>query len=540
MKKFSSLQLSVLWLTLLAPAAFAKKIDVKWGVIAGAYEYEYQLSRQSDFSGTTERSGSTKNLYFVTDLGPGVYFLRVRGVDEKSRPGSWSQGVRLVVEANSLELVRPAAGDTMELAAGGAPLLIEWTAVEGAEDYQIQLQQKTQQRNLISPTNTVRVDGLQAGSWQLSVQARTNGQVIQKSKTIAFNVAVNPKPKPIVYSPMPGETTVAWDHFTIRWLNNAVAPKSEVVIRRMGQGQGGVVSREVVYGRAEAFSPKLPPGAYQISVRNLYESMTSEAAVVDVEAKADAMGYHAQYFGLTGQATLGPTLGTTGFENDGYSSEPQKFGHASGEIDFRLTADISSPWGIELGAGARGDRFLDKLFTSATSEEFVNIKATRLQPYASLGARYQMNPLGPSKPLWLRAWMFWRQVEMPVGSNGVINDLVVSAPSFRISNARIYGTGLGAEMRWGGTRSRWDVNGRVDVLIPWFAKGSRLATGGVSMLWPTVELRVTPRVTISSEMRLGIVLGGRMESLTLKEASGKDSKLSSVRVFLMPTLSWDL
>jgi hypothetical protein len=72
--------------------AFAKRIDIKWGSIVGAEKYEYQLSRTESFGGELVRSGSTKNIYFVTDLGPGVYFLRVRGIAEGGRAGAWSQG----------------------------------------------------------------------------------------------------------------------------------------------------------------------------------------------------------------------------------------------------------------------------------------------------------------------------------------------------------------------------------------------------------------------------------------------------------------
>lgn len=520
--------------------AFAKKIDVKWGSILGAEKYEYELNRDQAFTGEKVRAGSTKNLYFVTDLGPGVYFLRVRGVDEQGKPGAWSQGVRYVVEADQVEVLRPANLETVETASEQTPFWVEWTAVDGAEDYQVQFSKGDFQRNLISTTNSMRIDGLKAGQWNVTVLARVNGQVIQKSKVSSFRLVFNPKPKPVIYSPVSGETTIAWDYFTIRWLNNSEAPKSEVVIRRMGVGQSGVVSREIVVGRAQTLAPKLPPGSYQISVTNIYDNMASQSAVVEFVTKEDAMGFHAKYFGVTGHFVLGPTFGYTGFNNPSYGDEARKFSNASGEFDFRLTGDVYNQWGVELGAHARGDRFFDTIENPVT-DGFVNIKSTRIQSNVYLGARYRMNPFGPSKPLWLRAWLFWRQVEMPSGQKGVQNGFITSSnPGFTISNSRAIGTGLGAEMRWGGMRSRWDVVGRLDLLVPWISMSSSFGTGGVSPLWPTVEMRVIPRVTMSPEMRLGLVLGGRLESISFTSDSGKKSSLSSLRAFFMPMLSWDL
>lgn len=528
-----------------ASSAWAKRIDIKWGEIPGAKKYEYQLSRNETFAGDLERSGTTSNLYFVSDLGPGVYFLRVRAVGESSRAGAWSQGTRTVVEATALEIKKPSPKENIEVASETSPFLAEWLAIEGAEDYQVQIKRGKELRTIVSPTNSLRVDGLKAGAWTLSVRARKSGQVIQKSSDVTFNVIINPKPKPIIYSPIAGETAVAWDHFTVRWLNTAASPKSEVVIRRMGD-KSGVISREVIYGAAEALTPKLPPGSYQITVRNIYENMTSEAAVVDITTRADAMGYHSQFLGLTAQLTVGPTLGTTGFQNANYQRATMKSGeskhrHAGGEVDLRLIGDLTSQWGFELGAGARGDSFHDELVPLNTNVGFIGVDSSRLQLGALLGARYKLEPLGPSKPIWLRSWIFWRQIEIPTGGTGGIFDVVSSSdPKLSYSNARVFGTGFGAEMRWGNYRSRWDVLGRLDMLVPWISRGLMLGTGGVSPIWPSLELRIVPRVKISTETRLGISLGGRLERITLKEKSGLNSVYLSNRFFLMPTLSWDL
>lgn len=541
--KFSIKKLSkqiAIVLCVWSSSSFAKKIDIKWGMISGAEKYEYQLNRSEKFSDDMVRSGTTQNLYFVTDLGPGVYFLRVRGIDDEGRAGAWSQGSRIVVEGTALDLVKPVSSESIELASDTSAFVVEWTAVEGADDYQVLLSRGAQVRNIISPTNTLRIDGLKAGIWSLTVTARVSGQVVQKSKEISFKVVINPKPKPIIYSPVSGESTIAWDFFAIRWLNNSATPKSEVTIRRMGAG-GGIVSREMVYGRAETMAPKLPPGSYQISVKNIYDTLSSDVAVVDVLTKEDAMGYHAQYFGVTGHFILGPTFGSTGFKRASYDDAAHKAFNSSGEFEFRLTGDIYDQWGIELGGGIRGDRFSDLVPVSGTGSSYVALNSTRVQPNAFLGARYRIEPLGPSKPIWLRAWLFWRQIEMPISSTGVDGGFVTSdKPGFQISNARVLGTGLGAEMRWGGYRSRWDVNGRVDVLVPWIAHGVLVGTGGVSPLWPTFELRLTPRVVMSTEIKLGLVLGGRLEEVSLKEKSTTSSKLYSLRTFVMPTLSWDL
>jgi hypothetical protein len=537
--RFSNIFL-LLSLVFLSQVASAKRIDVKWGAIAGAAKYEYQLSRNESFTGELVRTGTTRNLYFVTELGPGVYFLRVRSLDDADRPGAWSQGSRMVVEAASMTIHKPSVNEVIEVADSQAPFLAEWSAIEGADDYQVHIKRGKVQRTIISPTNSVRVDGLGAGKWELSVAARAAGQVIQKSAEISFNIHINPKPRPVIYSPVSGESVVAWDNFTVRWLNTSTTPKSEVVIRRMGE-KTGVISRDIVYGKAETLTPMLAPGAYQITVRNIYENMLSEAAVIEIKVVEDAMGYHAKYFGVSGQLTLGPTFGSTGFLKNTYSPNTISSTGMSGELDFRMMAEFNDKWGLELGVGARGDKFQDNVRNENVVDGSVLVDSSRVQPNAYIGARYKLQPLGPSKPLWIRSWVFWRQIEMPTAGLG---DLFVpgsgGGPKFNISNARVFGSGFGAEMRWGGYRSRWDALGRADILVPWVARGAALGTGGVRPFMPSLELRVIPRVKISPEFRLGIVLGGRFETVTLKEKSSAQSKYISRHLYLMPNLSWDL
>ncbi|HVJ64189.1 MAG TPA: hypothetical protein VM901_02930, partial [Bdellovibrionota bacterium] len=392
----------------------------------------------------------------------------------------------------------------------------------------------------ISPTNSVRLDGLRSGAWTISIAARSGGQVVQKSSEVNFRVTINPKPRPVIYSPVSGETAVAWDNFTIRWLNRSPTPKSEVVIKRMGD-KGGVVSREIVYGRAETLTPKLPPGPYQISVRNLYDNMASEAGVVDVTTVEDAMGYHAKFFGVSAHATLGPTWGSTGFRSAAYGTDSVTNKNSSGELEMRLVADLTEEWGVDFGGGLRGDRFRDRRELSTLTDAYVMVDAVRLNTNAYLGVRHKLEPLGPSKPLWLRLALYWNQIEMPIAGTGNTFDVAsTSEPRFVLTNARTWGSMLGGELRWGGYRSRWDAVGRVDLLVPIIGRGAVLATGGASPWWPGLEFRVTPRVKVSSDMRLGLTLGGRLQAVTLKESSGESSKYYSRRIFFMPNFSWDL
>jgi len=526
---------NIFCLTLMACSmySYAKRVDVKWGSIPSASKYEYQLSRSESFKGL-ERRGKTSNLYFVTDLSSGVYYLRVRGLDSTGRAGAWSQPSRVVVEASDLKLLKPAVGERIEVEGPKSSVVIEWSAVEGASDYLVKVKNpRTPVRSIISATNSVRISGVARGKWSVEIFARSGGQVIQRLKSSSFYVNFNPRPRPSIYMPMSGEKVVAWDNFEIKWLNHSKNPRSEVVIKRMGK-DSGVISRELVSGAATAFTPKLPPGDYQIIVRNLYSNMKSQAAIIGVTAVEDPLGYHAEYFGVSGEATIGPTAGLTGFSNPRIQNGESKSNFvASGQTEFRMGADLYEQWGMDVGIGARGDRFL---VNEAVGTATLSVSSTRVQPQMFIGPRYRIEPLGPSKPIWLKAWLFWRQVEMPVEcidcSGGV-------EPRFKISNGRILGTGLGAKMRWGGYRSRWDVVGEFSLKINMLASGANLGSEGTSLLWPGVDLRIVPRVKIAPNIRLGLVLGTELESIKLGTGGG-DAKLTSYRFYFMPQLSWDL
>jgi hypothetical protein len=131
--------------SLLSPAngAHVEQIPaLTWSSVAGAVEYQYQLSADPQFTSIVLGSGSgrgtatTHNLAAtlsksVTD---GAYYWRVRGLTKSSEPGAWSSARALAKAWTAApQLVAPAENAAVTWPT--VPLVLNWTPVPYATEY---------------------------------------------------------------------------------------------------------------------------------------------------------------------------------------------------------------------------------------------------------------------------------------------------------------------------------------------------------------------------------------------------------------------
>jgi hypothetical protein len=130
---------------LLAPSPGARSAQVPllvWNAVAGAAEYEYQLSADPHFNSIVLGSGigtgtsKTHNLAATLSrsIPDGTYYWRVRGITTAKAPGSWSP-TRTLVKAwtEAPQLLAP--GNEAAVAWPSTPLVMSWTPVAGATEY---------------------------------------------------------------------------------------------------------------------------------------------------------------------------------------------------------------------------------------------------------------------------------------------------------------------------------------------------------------------------------------------------------------------
>jgi hypothetical protein len=86
------------FLTFLSTFAFAKEVTLRWKSIPDTNSYELEVAKDKTFTNLVFVR-ETKLAALNTNLDPGIYFLRVRGVATSGARGTWSSPFRLSVTA---------------------------------------------------------------------------------------------------------------------------------------------------------------------------------------------------------------------------------------------------------------------------------------------------------------------------------------------------------------------------------------------------------------------------------------------------------
>jgi hypothetical protein len=131
-----------------------------WERAAGADHYEFQLSADVGFNSLTY-SVSTKNTRATPDktVPNGEYYWRVRSVDSNGGVSGWSPFSTIVkLWAGDPTLNSPADGAVIVYPAD--PLVLRWTAVQGAAKYRVYVATDQNLSNLVSGANPWEVQAL--------------------------------------------------------------------------------------------------------------------------------------------------------------------------------------------------------------------------------------------------------------------------------------------------------------------------------------------------------------------------------------------
>jgi len=114
---------------------------ITWGAVAGAANYEYQISADPGFasiilgSGTGKGTSTTYSTAAALDAAvpDGTYFWRVRAVDAKDNFGPWSPSRRIVKKwSDAPQILAPTRSS---VSWPSSPLVLRWSAVPYAVSY---------------------------------------------------------------------------------------------------------------------------------------------------------------------------------------------------------------------------------------------------------------------------------------------------------------------------------------------------------------------------------------------------------------------
>ncbi|MBS1983821.1 MAG: hypothetical protein JST16_06590 [Bdellovibrionales bacterium] len=485
---------------------FASRADTfhqEWDAIPQSTSYEYEISESPKFEPSRLiRQGTVNQTQIETELRAGIYYFRLRGIEGDGRTGQWTPANKVVIKGGTPALKSPRKDERIEVLGSSTPISFEWNTIEGATDYELRLEPTNgAAKTYITPVPSIAVKDLSNGTWQARITARVNGDTFSKSQPVAFSIVTRALPRPRILEPLENSLLTAWEPSSIRWTRSMKGQRSRVIITRVDVDRTKVMSEEPIHGKSETRTSALPPGRYQITVQDFPEEgeeNSSESVTVTVEE--DPMGYHAGYLGATLRfPSIEPLFGSSSMTAPALNGEepvPALGAQDSGPVGFNIEARFSTRiydrWGAEAMLGGE-----QRKYTLPTSNNGSNTDLLSFRGRVS--GTYRWEPLGPTKPVFLKGGVFGREFkqlsEVGLNANGLPANIARTY-------AQQYGLSVGAEFRYGGWNPNWDWLSEARMDLPLMLFGSTVSGSGTSFFPPALVLEAFLRTKISTDLRM--------------------------------------
>jgi hypothetical protein len=535
--------------------AMAELFSQSWDPVPNADAYEFEIYDDSRMKKENlVQTGKSNTTDIELDLRPGVYFFRVRSIPVSGRPSPWSAPIRNTVKV-SPPLVRiPVKNEVIQTPNATSSVQTEWSSVEGATRYEIRMSSKSnsysQLQNVLAPSAVF--SKAPPGSYTIRVQAFDGDQLLSQSQTHTFSIRQNPKARPRLLFPLDGDTLTAYEVQKVRWTRSTPGSRSELAISRMVDSDRRTLSREEVDGRSWAYTPPLPPGRYQFTIRDfLGSSDESVDTTVTVFVEADPLGQHSESIHANLRLTLGPKFGTRRIDAPLVSApvngsspgvNPAVSAGSAGFFEFRLASRVWTPWGVELrllsNLGGESYSIRSKFPASATELRLTSQPVPRSK--WMIGPTYRWEPLGPHQPLTFKllAFSYKHQTLLAQTPNGTSVEFTTQGQDTQL---QLYGLRFGAEHRWGGWSTRYDVISEIHWDYP-FLKSARVLVGRgrVSPLSSSLDSQIFLRRKISSELRASFGFLGEVEHLRIGGSPDAPITIRRTDWGMRIGLDWDL
>jgi hypothetical protein len=542
----------VLTMAIFSANIWAKDLELKWAPMPESKRYEIEVAQDSTFSEySLVRQEDTKENQYKTDLPPGVYFVRIRGVDTKGKPGPWGQPIKRVLSGDKPQIVEPSMGAKIESGGPKTALVVEWKTVKNAEDYVIEISRPFEPAKTthLSVANSYKFLGDKEGRWKISVAARVRGQVVSEFGVVEFDLSYKKLPQPRLLFPKDGEILTSFESYNARWVKAFDGEYSTVEIVRIGgpngSGRLGVIG---VNTDTETSLPPLPKGQYQLTVTDYLTSdeakSPSASQTVAFKVEDDPYGFHSQYAGITWNfIELFPMWGGRSLTNDqlpestslsDIGNDPQL------AVTSRIRAEIYGHWGMET-------KFVFKQFKFQNANELLNgkpdISSVTLKHHRlDLGATYFDPRLGVYWPLKYKGMLSYKRLST-LNPASATNDRLYEPSGFGL-----LGLVAGAEIRWFGWRSRYDFSSEIQTELPLFTdKGTLFGRGSPRFLIPyslDLDLRVRRKLGDFHRLSFGFRVHTELLSIGEKPAlhmgvGERDSRTVWREFSWGPLFSWD-
>jgi hypothetical protein len=273
----------------------AREVEFSWAAMPGATKYEIQVDSDSKFLKPLVL-GDSENPEYKTELAFGQYFYRVRVIDNRKRPGKWSNTQPVLIAPYAPELLTMQDSFETSYYEIFPTLNFSWQEVKGVKDYEILISKSSGEKVLEkSLTEThISTDKISEGEYNWKVRSIASKDLVSSySESRKFKIVRTPLIFPTLVKPEKNGMSAAYRPLEFEWKKDPHAPYSDLYFEKVS---GRSASRPFKKKIADLTETKYKaeyeePGNYKWSVVT-HEGKTTPGVtseVNDFEVRDDIM-----------------------------------------------------------------------------------------------------------------------------------------------------------------------------------------------------------------------------------------------------------
>jgi len=203
----------------IAHAEEGRKVTLQWKPLPKAMKYQVEISKSNRMQPTFMKKVAAQPKVVVT-LPPGVYYFRIRSLDQNKSLGAWSDTQGFVVNTRAPQLIAPRDNEKLAELIGDGAMGFEWSEQVSGTVYRIEIRDQSGVVNKRSvDQNTFQWKPSSAGVYLWRVGYETQAGGVEWSKYRRFTVSAKAKG---VWTRF-GKTKVVHQYRKIKLLSFSVA-----------------------------------------------------------------------------------------------------------------------------------------------------------------------------------------------------------------------------------------------------------------------------------------------------------------------------
>lgn len=273
-----------------------RSVSFDWEAIENARGYEVEITPLNKESGKAF-SFKTKEPVFNGKLNPGRYKMRLRSLDSRETPGSWSETTNFEVQFPSVKVLYPSQNQNIPSKEEDKDeITFKWAPIGGAQTYKVELTSEDGKVNEVTEVNDTEWEVQIPVSMKYTFKITAVGKEALSSEAtsvVEFTHVGKKIEKPVIEKPT--------NEFVreLKWSKPELAENYKVILARYNEKMGKwqkVGAPESVNEERMDFDPKWPGGKYRLSVQASAKFREdSEASIEKFEVKMGDRSPAAEY-----------------------------------------------------------------------------------------------------------------------------------------------------------------------------------------------------------------------------------------------------